>query len=197
MIQLQEKHYINKGAFQKCYEHPEDINLCVKVKIDVNHHDDRVNRELRYYKKIQKKKIAKQFWAKYHGTIETNLGLGYVYDLVRDVNSNEISKTVSDYLKMDKCPIPYNVLETEFQKLKQQMIKSKIIVRDLTGKNVCCKILKDNSIELVIIDGVGHRDFIPLVDYFHLFTKRKVNSIYIKKQLHSMTEHLKLLRKLN
>ena len=192
MINIPEKNYINKGAFQKCYVHPENKNLCIKIKIDENHKDLRVNREIKYYKKIQKKKIKSPFWAEYYGIIETNLGTGYVFDLIRDETSNNISKTVSEYLNSNNS-IPFNIFEFEFQKLKNLMIKHKIIVRDLTGKNVCCKILYNNSIELVIIDGVGHRDFIPLVEYIHLFTKRKVNKIFQKKQLNSMDEHKKWL----
>lgn len=69
------------------------------------------------------------------------------------------------------------------------MIKHKIIVRDLIAKNICCKRLKNNSIELIIIDGVGHRDFIPLVEWFHIFSKRKINKIFFKKKLYSMDEH--------
>ncbi len=63
------------------------------------------------------------------------------------------------------------------------------IIRDLMGKNICCKILKNKSIELIIIDGVGHRDFIPLVEWFHFFTKRKINKIFYKNKLNSMDEH--------
>ena len=195
MINITKEHYINQGAFQKCYVHPENKNLCVKIKIDENHKDLRVDREIEYYKKIQKKRIKNSFWAKYHGTVETNLGTGYVFDLVRDETTNKVSKTVSEYLNSNNCPIPHNIFEFEFQKLKNEMIKNKIIVRDITGRNVCCKILNDNSIELVIIDGVGHRDFLPLVEYFQYFTKRKINRIYEKKQLNKMTDHKKWLNK--
>ena len=109
MINICEKYYIDKGALQKCYIHPENENLCIKVKIDENHKDHtRVDREVQYYKKIQKKNIKNCFWAKYHETLDTNFGIGYVYDLIRDETTNEVSKTVSEYLSLDDCPISFN-----------------------------------------------------------------------------------------
>jgi len=189
MINLSKENYINQGTFQKCYTHPENENLCIKIKINENHEDPRVDREIKYYKKIQKKKIRGSFLARYHGTIDTNYGLGYVYDLVKDETTNKISSTVAEYLNMPNSPISHDDLEFKFNEIKNKLIKYKIVIRDLTGKNVCCKIRKDNSIELVIIDGVGHRDFIPLVDWFQCFTKRKVNKIFLTKKLFSMEQH--------
>ena len=64
-----------------------------------------------------------------------------------------------------------------------------MIVRDLMGKNICCQIRRDQSVDLVVIDGVGHRDFIPLVDWIPFFTGRKINRIYQKKQLQNVASH--------
>ena len=74
MIEIKEKHYIGKGGFQKCYVHPDKEAICLKIKIDENHKDPRVDREIAYYKKIQKKRPL-PFLAKYHGREATNLGV--------------------------------------------------------------------------------------------------------------------------
>lgn len=169
--------------------------MCIKVKINENHKDLRVDREVKYYKKIQKKNIKNPFWAKYHGTVDTNLGTGYVFDLVKDEASDNVSKTVSEYLNMENSPITHKNFEDEFLKIKNEMIKHKVIVRDITGRNVCCKILDDNSIKLIIIDGIGHRDFIPLVEYFQFLAERKINKIYNIKGLESMVKHKMWLNK--
>jgi hypothetical protein len=188
MIQIEEKHYIGKGGLQKCYIHPDNDNICLKIKIKKHNKIPRVNREIKYYKKIQKK-FEIPFIAKYYGEKTTNLGIASVYDLIKDETTNKISLTLYDYLKMDNSPFPDELFISELEKLKRKMIKYKIFARDLMGKNICCKILKNNSIELIIVDGVGHRDFIPLVEWFHIFAKRKINKIFLKKKLYSMDEH--------
>ncbi len=194
MIQIEDKHYIGKGGFQKCYVHPDNNNICLKVKINEFHKDPRVNREVDYYKKIQKRKGEIPFIAKYHGETMTNYGMASLYDLVRDETTNKVSLTLYDYLKMDNSPFSNTVLTEEVLELKQKLIAHKIIVRDLMGKNICCKILKDHSVELVIVDGVGHRDFIPLVDWISFFTKKKIDKIFHKKKLYVLEEHKNWLK---
>ncbi len=188
MIQIEDKHYIGKGTFQKCYVHPNNNDICLKIKIDKHHQDPRVNREINYYKKIQKKADL-SFIAKYHGETETNLGIASSYDLVRDETTHNVSLTLYDYLKMDCSPFSNDVFSTELKKLKAQLIKHKVIVRDLMGKNICCKVLNNKSVRLIIVDGVGHRDFVPLVEWFSFFTKRKINKIFLKKKLYAMDKH--------
>ncbi len=190
MVIINEKDYIGKGGFQKCYIHPNNPNLCLKIRLKRTNKDPRVNREIKYYKKIQKNK-ALPFIAKYHGELNTNMGVASVYDLVRDETTNKIALTLHDYLKMENSLFTDEMFLAALNTLKTKLIKHKIIVRDLMGKNICCKIRKNNAVELVIVDGVGHRDFIPLVDWFSYFTKRKMDKIFIKKKLYSMREHKK------
>lgn len=194
MIQIEEKHYIGKGKLQKCFVHPDNENICLKINIDQK--NPRVKREINYYNKIQKK-FEIPFIAKYHGEKNTNLGVASVYDLIRDETTNKISLTLYDYLKMDNSPFSDELFISELEKLKRKMIEHKILASDLNGKNICCKILKNNSIDLVIIDGIGHRDFIPIVEWFHIFAKRKINKIFFKKKLYSMDEHRNWLRSQN
>lgn len=194
MIKIKETDYIGKGNFQKCYMHPENKNLCIKIKIDENCKNIRVERELLYYEKIQSKKLKKidySFFAKYHGAVKTNLGEGFIYELIRDEVTNKVSKTLFDYLEMKNSPISDKVFVSELKKLKRAMIANDIIARDLTGKNICCKILSNNTIQLIIIDGIGHNEFFPFVDWFSFAAKIKINRVYKKKKLNSMQEHRK------
>lgn len=195
MIQIEEKHYIGRGISQYCYIHPDNDNICLKIrrKRKKNPNDPRIDREIRYYKKIQKKTNL-PFIAKYHGQKITNLGSASSFDLIKDETTNTVSLPLSDYLKMDNSPFSDDLFISELEKLKRKLIKHKIIVRDLKANNICCKVLKDNSIELIVIDGVGHRDFFPLVEWFSVFTKRKMDKIFFTRKLYSMDEHRSWLR---
>ena len=189
MIKIKEEYYIGQGTYQKCYIHPDNNNLCLKIRKNVRSNKFRIDQEIQYYKKIQKKNTAIPFISKYYGEENTNYGVASVYDLIRDEITNNVSLSMYDYLIMDKSPFSDDLFVSELDKLKKKLIKNKIIIRDLTAKNICCKILANKSIELIIIDGVGHRDFIPFVEWIRFFTKRKINKIYKKKKLHSMDEH--------
>ncbi|WP_425075649.1 YrbL family protein [Psychroserpens sp. S379A] len=196
MIQLSESDYLAEGLARTCYFHPENENLCIKIgkpDVEVSH----LYKEINYYKKINKKDASKfdyPFYAMYHGTIETNLGEGFVYDLVRDETSQEVSKTLIDYIRMKDSPIDDSVFDTSLKKLQDQMIKYKVFASDLRPRNLCCKILKDGSVEMIIVDGIGHRDFLPLGDWFHCFAKQKVERRFQKIALSSVLDHRQMLR---
>jgi len=195
IIVLDEEHYIAEGHTQKCYKHPEHKNLCIKIVKYNPSSGSRNIHEIDYYEKLKKKhkKYAYPFYSKYYGTVNTNLGNGYIFDLIRDIPTNEISLTLCDYLKMKNAPFSDDLLTQELDRLKKMMIEYKVVARDLYARNICCKVISNTSIKLVIIDGMGHRDFIPLVDYFSFFTKLKIERIFEKKKLNSLNEYRKYL----
>lgn len=195
MIKINNNDFIGEGVYQKCYKHPSNQDLCVKIsKQDVT--ETRLEGELKYCKKVSKKTMAKnhyQFFSKYHGTVETNLGTGQVFDLIKDETTNETSKTLEYYLLNPTPGISDKLLKDEFKQLVEFMIKYKIIANDIRAKNICCKILKDKSIQLIHVDGLGHRDFLPLVDWFSFFAKKKIERRLIKFKLHDLDVHREYL----
>lgn len=142
------------------------------------------------------KKNDYQFFSVYHGTLETNLGTGYVFDLISDETTNNISKTLEYYLLNATDGISDHMLKDGFKKLIQLMVNYKIIANDIGSKNICCKILKDNTIQLIHIDGLGHRDFIPFVNWFSFFAKKKIERRLIKHNLHDLDIHRNGLKRL-
>ena len=188
MIKIGNEHFIAEGEYQKCYRHPSNQNLCVKIS-KKNIETSRLAYEIKYCKKISKIKIKKKdyhFFSTFHGTVETNLGKGYVFDLIKDETNQEISKTLEYYLLNQSAIISDQMLKVSFERLIQLMGKYKIIANDIRAKNICCKILEDNTIELIHIDGLGHRDFIPLVNWFSYFAKKKIERRLLRFDLHDL-----------
>ncbi|WP_296312545.1 YrbL family protein [Winogradskyella sp. UBA3174] len=198
MVQLNDSLYIAEGVARKCYHHPENTNLCIKIgKPEIA--KDHLYKEINYYSKIQKKDTSQfsyPFYSKFRGEISTNLGTGFVYDLIKDEPSQKISLTLRHYLEMEDSPISDATIINELKRLKQQMIEHKVFVGDLRARNICVKILKDTSIQLIVIDGLGHRDFFPLADWFHHYAKKKVERRFIKSNLHSLEAQRILLKRL-
>lgn len=176
MIQLTKKHFIGQGLFRSCYHHPLRSDMCIKIghpsvqesKLDKEHH---------YLEKLQKRiSLRKEdypFFSQYHGKIKTNLGTGALYDIVTDSNSKNISQTLYYYIVNKEHSIEDITLQNALKNLLDTMNFHKVIARDLTAVNICCKINKNNKLEMIIVDGIGHRYFIPLVDYCRFFTKKQ------------------------
>ena len=95
VLQLTEQLLIGRGAHKEVYYHPSNKKLCVKllyVEPDVD-----LEREL-YYRKIRdKRKQESVLLPKYYGTVATNKGTGYLFELVCDYNGKS-SITLKDYL---------------------------------------------------------------------------------------------------
>lgn len=192
---------IGEGATQKCFKHPTNKNLCVKIpKEGIN--IKKLNNELRYYKKINKrvKEINYNFFSKFYYEIETSLGKGYVYDLVRDQKNGNVSKTLAHYLLEENKTFSDKILYEAFNRMTEMMIKYKIIMQDFWAVNICCRILKNNKIEMVIIDGLGHKDKIPLVDYSSFLSRKKIERRLKRNKFLDFDEqrkHLRTLKHLN
>ncbi|MDG1778583.1 MAG: YrbL family protein [Flavobacteriaceae bacterium] len=195
MIYLEKNHFIGEGEIRFCYEHPLNDQFCVKIpRVETTR--DYTEKELKYFKKLSKRsKVNFQFpfYADFRQEIDTNLGLGQVFDLVRDETTNEISKTLEYYLTKDNS-IDDNKLEDALKILKKQMIKHKVFTRDLRARNICCRIKNDGTVELVIVDGIGHRDFFPFADWFYYFSKKKVNRTFKKWHFDSIEDQRKYLK---
>ncbi len=198
MIILKDEHYIAEGLIRKCYYHPNDNNLCIKIgKKGVDNYV--LYKEIKYFQRIRNKDISKfdyPFYSKYFGEIETDKGVGFVYELIKDEKNQKISLTLGNYLEMASSPISDTIFTEALNRLKEQMIKHKIFVSDLRARNLCCKILDNNSIELIIIDGLGHRDFFPFADYFSYFAKKKVERRFVKSSFVTLDEQRNLLKSL-
>lgn len=194
MINISAKHYIGEGDIRTCYEHPENKFLCIKIpKPHVK--EEYTNKELRYFKKIKKHtKNDSSFYSDYRGEVSTNLGIGQTFDLIRDESTGKISKTLEFYLLQNQQTIPISKLEKALSVLKDQMLKYKVFTRDLRARNICCKKLNENKIELVIIDGLGHSDFFPFADYVTYFSKRKLIRSYHRWHFNTIQDQINFLK---
>lgn len=175
MIDLNNIKPIGKGTNRSCFVHPMDLNKCIKI-THSNDYSETI-KEIKYYKFLQKREISWDFLAKYYGSIDTSLGKGEVFDLVRDYDGN-VSKTLSFYLQKDEKTktliTPIKLLED----LKQYTLKENIVVKDLNTKNMLYQKINENEARLILIDGVVNNDFLPFSKYIPLFTQKKIKRLW-------------------
>lgn len=196
MLILNKDHYIGEGEIRLCYYHPDDMNLCIKIPRETTTRNYTL-KEIKYFKKLSKRKkknYSYKFFSDFKGEVLTNHGLGQIFDLILDYDSKEVSKTLEYYLLHSNI-VSDNKIETALIKLKQMMIKHRVFTRDLRSRNICCRLINSkNDIELIIIDGIGHRDFFPLADWFYYFSRKKVERIFKRWKFNSLREQREFLK---
>lgn len=94
----------------------------------------------------------------FRGKKNTNIGLGYTFDLIRD-HDGSVSKTLRQCLESQEFTTQW--IQPQLIELKQYLIKNKICVRDISPSNISCK-KTSHGIDLFIIDGVSNANANPL-----------------------------------
>lgn len=173
LIQLTDKEYISKGLHRKCYHHPDDANKCIKVNYNEGAQEE-TSREIAYYKHLIKRHIAWDALAQYYGAVNTNLGEGQVFELIRDQDGNT-STTLEKYLADEQLTSQYySALVTALKKLKADLLRDRIITMTIKSKNILFQHQSTDQNRLVIIDNIGNSTFIPIANYIGFFAKSKI-----------------------
>ena len=175
IINLKNTNPIAKGSSRICYEHPDFSDRCIKVSLLDNNEES--IKEKNYYKYLENKGISWEYIAKYHNTIKTDIGDGFVYDLVRDYDGN-ISKTLSYYLQTEektKSIINPLILLNE---IKHYLLRENIMVKDFNTKNMMYQKTAKDTARLIIVDGLHKDKIISLSMYIKYFSLKKITTRY-------------------
>lgn len=182
MISLEESGLVGRGFHRSCYRHPEDPRLCIKV-LDGDHQKE-ADREIAYYRQLERKGVTWEMLSRYHGSIETNLGLGQVFDLITDPNG-ETAKTLEYYMKSQDLS-DNHLLDSDnssdkqklilsLQKLKCYLLSNKIITTEIKPRNIVCQRFGGQEFRAIIVDDIGNTEFIPFSSYINFLAKAKIN----------------------
>ena len=172
MIELTRSHFFGRGLHRECYEHPNDSSLCIKVVVAGNLQESQ--REQKYYKLLKKRGTPWEVLPEFHGVVETNLGSGAVFDLIRDYDGS-ISKTLRHYLSSPETPPPlHSEIANAINAFGNSLYQLKLITMTLSPKNIVFKKLSPSGNSLVIIDNIGNSDFIPITNHIDFLAQKKI-----------------------
>lgn len=155
IIQLTDALIIGKGRDRICYEHPTIKEQCIKTSI-TSHKQSR--REVRYFSFLNKKKTDLSHVSGFLGKVQTNKGLGFCFELIRNQNG-EVAPTLREVL--EQRIISFSDVEAELEQLKVYLLDNSICVRDISPSNIIYQ-TTEHGINLVIIDGISNANFNPL-----------------------------------
>ena len=177
MIELSSELLVGQGLHRDVYQHPEDPDLCLKVRVDrdrINRGPQEEAREQGYYRLLQKRRVPWQGLPQFHGNVDTNLGPAAIFELIRDVDGS-VSKNLEYYLADAAITEGHlNQLIFELNQLKLYLLRYNIITMSLKSKNIVFQQLDEQQWRCVIIDNIGNSDWIPLMTYVPLFGRIKI-----------------------
>lgn len=159
MIVLSDKKPLGKGAHRACYENPANKEQCIKIVYNYNTGGDKeIVRELKYYKRLSKKMKDWSILPRYHGIVETDIGQGYVYDIVRD-HDGKVSRPLSAFINEGKC---IKSIGYALDELEKSIYENHLITMTIKPQNILCQTHSCGKIKLVIVDNIGEATLIPL-----------------------------------
>lgn len=155
---LNDNDILSKGTNKIVYRYPGDNTRCIKLSLWDN---TDIQYELKYRKACKNIVKNSSLLTKYYGRIDTNLGIGYIFELVRDYDGN-VSETLKDFiLKGKDVSKVFSVLKL----LKKKLFAEKIITYKLFPDNVMIQRITAQEVRVRIIDGIGMHVFLPLPYY--------------------------------
>ena len=161
-IILNESLLVGKGSNRKCYIHPYNKDLCIKV-LHKSSFKRGAKREAGYYKRLQKKGISFDMLTKYLYTVRTNQGEGDVFELIRDYDGS-ISKDIRYYLNLKNDDINQKIIQL-LEKLRQYLKNEYILFSDLSMHNILLKKVSEREFKLILVDGLGDNNQIPFLEF--------------------------------
>ena len=171
MIRLDPSQKFAKGLHRACFVHPDDDKLCIKVVVYGDQQETK--REQACYKLLKRRNISWQHLPRFYGNIDTNLGAGAVFDLIRD-HDGHISKTLEFYLAQAHFTNRHDDLIAALAELKHYLLQYDIIPMAIKPKNVLYQQCGQEQGRLVLVDNIGNADFIPICNYIPFLAKKKI-----------------------
>ena len=129
IINLDNKDYFTEGSEKFVYFHPFDCNKCIKIPKEKKTME-RIKDEYRTLNRYPNFK----YYTKMYGFVDTNLGKGMVYELIKNINEHhKVSLTLRQFI------IKYGVTDNLIRKtieLANILINEEIFVNDVATHNI-------------------------------------------------------------
>ncbi len=183
-ITLTEDLFLGKGAHKKCYQHPTDKNLCVKILFQTPDVD--LEKELKYRKVLKQRNIKTTLLPEYLGIVKTNLGEGHIFERCCDYDG-KTSLTIKQFIASKPATPEHiaNVIQV-ILKFKELYFRERIVTSDMDPANFMVQKISKDEFTIKIIDNIGTPVMIPLAYYFDYFAAQRT-----KKYWKRFLEYLK------
>ena len=173
IIQLDDSLLYGQGSHKKCFLHPHNKNLCIKIAYNEGGQKDLI-REINYIDVLKRRHKDYSILPKYFGKVNTNLGTGYVFEIIRDYN-NSRTQTLEDFITdLNLFSQNYSLIVRLLKELKEKLYKNEIITMVLFPENILFQKTDENTYRVRIVNDMGSAVLIPLEYHFKYFAHTKI-----------------------
>ncbi len=173
VIQLDDSLLYGQGSHKKCFLHPHNKNLCIKIAYNEGGQKDLI-REINYIDVLKRRHKDYSILRKYFGKVNTNLGTGYVFEIIRDYNNGR-TQTLEDFITdLNLFSQNYSLIVRLLKELKEKLYKNEIITMVLFPENILFQKTDENTYRVRIVNDMGSAVLIPLEYHFKYFAHTKI-----------------------
>ena len=173
IIQLDDSLLYGQGSHKKCFLHPHNKNLCIKIAYNEGGQKDLI-REINYIDVLKRRHKDYSILPKYFGKVNTNLGTGYVFEIIRDYNNGR-TQTLEDFITdLNLFSQNYSLIVRLLKELKEKLYKNEIITMVLFPENILFQKTDENTYSVRIVNDMGSAVLIPLEYHFKYFAHTKI-----------------------
>lgn len=173
VLNLSEDLFYGAGRHKKCYLHPENENLCIKIAYNRGGQTDLL-REIDYIKVLKRRNKNYDILPQYYGEIETNLGHGYLFEVIRNFDKSKSITLQEILLSPELFKQNFDLTVKLVKELKEKLFDNEIITMGLFPENIIFQKISPTNYKVRIVNDMGSGVLIPLEYYFHYFAKAKV-----------------------
>ncbi|SDP05066.1 YrbL family protein [Selenomonas ruminantium] len=171
-IEMREELFLGDGNHKEVYIHPQDKSKCVKLLFTDD--DPDMSREFRYRRALGKHVDDMPLLTKYYGTVETDKGIGYVFERVMDYDG-ACSRTLLAELE---DPTDKAKLEQVMQDFHREFMREKFAPAGVDPDNFLVQRVSPEKSVVRIIDNIGTSAKIPLEYYVGFLAKRRAKKYW-------------------
>lgn len=173
IIQLDDSLLYGQGSHKKCFLHPHNKNLCIKIAYNEGGQKDLI-REINYIDVLKRRHKDYSILPKYFGKVNTNLGTGYVFEIIHDYNNGR-TQTLEDFITdLNLFSQNYSLIVRLLKELKEKLYKNEIITMVLFPENILFQKTDENTYRVRIVNDMGSAVLIPLEYHFKYFAHTKI-----------------------
>lgn len=131
-------------------------------------------REINYIDVLNRRHKDYSILPQYFGKVNTNLGTGYVFEIIRDYNSNK-TQTLEDFITSSTLFAEnFDLIVHLLKNLKDELYKNEIITMVLFPENILFQKTDENTYRVRIVNDMGSAVLIPLEYHFKYFAHTKI-----------------------
>lgn len=161
---------IGRGDERICYQHPDDPGRCIKL--SRREKAKQTRRELRYFSGLRRRGVPFTLIPEFFGVVEDEGLIGIEQQLVLD-DRGKLPPNVAEYLAKPLTPQQVSRFWAGLEALQAYLLAYNVVPCDLVLSNLLV-IERADTTTVILIDGLGVSELIPLPEYVPWLGRRKI-----------------------